>query len=596
MSMKNTIALRMLVLSTWMLTLIGSTVHAARDGGQAGVVPWSGYWWPHKSGGLIGPLSKYDKVTGQQAAGWEDANHVSVSPPPQDWFGHCHAWSASSVSEKEPRESRTVDQVGFGVGDLKGLLAACHAQDVANSYGSRYNAGDDEAARMDIAPDELWRLLQTYVKQKKIPLVLDLEAGEQVWNYPVYQYRVDFETSADGWAHATLQLVVAEDDVPEDYIGTKNAKHTYTFRVKMVDGAIDMGTGQWTGESVKDHPDFAWYPYVAVAENPYVDAEQVSRIVGYAVGGANSPPEDSDSAQPPELPAGPAEPTPTEPDVLAPTEAEEAVTEDPPIVDNVEEPVTPASQPPEEAGDSPTEAPPTQNLDQLLSPDELAALVVNKTSAFFLDVQIDRGDGGTYRPGERMQISIAMRDTQNKGIREGYVYLFDIDPAGDLQLIYPPPGISNRIEVDTVYRIPLVNKTSWLKAQGPGVHDLKAIVTSQPVQLTGFEEVPSSQRQQQQTVAVVSGGQAKPKPNQVKPRATQQVSGSPQTAERRGFVRRLTVHPQSRLRQQRRFRLFRKDLQGELAAPESVGPFAQDMCTYHVLPSAGGYGTETDSK
>ena len=32
----------------------------------------------------------------------------------------------------------------------------------------------------------LWRLLKLHVKEQGVPLILDVEAGAEVWNYPVY--------------------------------------------------------------------------------------------------------------------------------------------------------------------------------------------------------------------------------------------------------------------------------------------------------------------------------------------------------------------------------------------------------------------------
>jgi hypothetical protein len=553
--------------------------HAARDDGRASLRPWSGYWWPHKDGGLTGPLGKYDQVTGQRAAQWEDQNHVSTNPPPRAWFGHCHAWSAASVCEKEPEEPRQVEQVDFGVGDLKGLLTACHGQDVANSYGNRYDAGGSDAELADLGPDELWRLLQTYVRERKIPLILDLEAGEQVWNYPVYEYRVNYQVGDDGWCTGRLQLVVADNNVDPDFVGTEPALHKFTFRVKMEDGAIVMGSGQWTGDSVQDHPDFGWYPYVAVAENPYVDVQQVARIVGAAVGGSESPDEaetPADTTRPPDIEVPtPPEPTPVTPGVKPPP----GTPPEQPAPDSVpEEPATGTIPVQPEA---PIESAPAEDLEDLLSPDELAALVINKTSAFFLDVQVDRGDGGTYQPNDPINVSVVMRDTEKKGVQSGYLYLFDmvppsdLHPEGELHLVYPPPGTDNVIEVDKVYRVPADF------AVGQGQHDLKAIVTLRPVKLTGFAK----------TLVVKPVSSQSPGRSQViKPVPTTPSEPSKPRVIR--YVRRTwVVHPRCRFRLFRWFRIFRKGGPIMEPAPDKIGLFAQDMCSYRV---AGGGPDQVD--
>ena len=64
--------------------------------GRAKVLPWSGSWWPHRSGNMLKPLRKYDQLTGKQATGWEEKHHPSNQEVPR-WHGYCHAWAASSM-------------------------------------------------------------------------------------------------------------------------------------------------------------------------------------------------------------------------------------------------------------------------------------------------------------------------------------------------------------------------------------------------------------------------------------------------------------------------------------------------------------------
>jgi hypothetical protein len=291
----------------------------------------------------------------------------------------------------------------------------------------------------------------------------------------------------------------------------------------MADGGVLAGSGQWTGGSVEDHPDFGWYPYVAVAENPEIDVDEVSKIVGYAVGGDNPPPEDEQ-------------------------EDEEPSEEEPADEDT----------PPSEDAEDVEPAPPVQT-DELLSLDELLAVVVNKTSAFPLDIFVDKGDGGRYRPGEPIRVSW-------RSGRAGYLYLFDIDPEGNLTLVFPLQGQPNRIQEDALYDLPGKDDKSWFLALGPGQHDVKGIVTSRPVRITGFAELsppkPQLQQESQRGKKPIRGGG--------------QISRKP---------RKLVVYPTAA----RRFRgrlvqVFRKGGAVDETAPKKIGPFAQDMCSYFVLP------------
>ena len=65
----------------------------------ANLMPWSGYWWPIHEGRLLGPLAKYDRITGHRAAEWERGKNPPGPDVPR-WFGYCHAWSAALGSRK----------------------------------------------------------------------------------------------------------------------------------------------------------------------------------------------------------------------------------------------------------------------------------------------------------------------------------------------------------------------------------------------------------------------------------------------------------------------------------------------------------------
>jgi hypothetical protein len=130
---------------------------------------------------------------------------------------------------------------------------------------------------------------------------------------------------------ADMTLLMADDAVPPNYVGTKTRKQTYQFTFQMRDGNIVMGSGRWTGPSVKDHPDFAWYPTKAVAANPEVIYAKVQRLVT---------PAQTPSAPPAEPPA----PTPPKPSVKPP--AEPPVTPQPPVEPPAKPPVTPPAKPP----------------------------------------------------------------------------------------------------------------------------------------------------------------------------------------------------------------------------------------------------------
>lgn len=542
-----------LLTAVWLVPtlLCVGLAQAETDSGQASVTPWSGFWWQHRSGGLTGPLGKYDQVFGSQSAGWEQSNHVATASA--DWFGHCHAWSASAVSEKEPQQVVARGGVQFGVGDQKGLLAALHSSDVANSYGDRMADGEGSEDPQDMSPELLWKVLQSYIKQKGIPIVLDLDAGDQVWNHPVYQYRVDFQNAGDGWVNGVMQIVAADDNVYPDFIGTQPKLQQYTFRLRFVEGAIQVGSGQWTGASVNDHPDFAWYPYVAVAENPYIQADQVAQLVGYSVGGGNAPPEVDPNAPP---------------DVDGPNEP---VTPPPVDPDNPPPPVDPNPDRPQPDPNRPAPV----DVDDLLSADELVDLVANKTSHFDLDIFTDKGDGGKYAAGETIRISV-------KSGKEGYLYLFDVDPDGDIAMVFPRIGEPNFIRGGTLYDIPLEGFQPWFVAEEQGQHEIKGVVLDRPVQITGFVQVLPHQQTQRQT------GKVPPKEKPAPTTPAQKPGQAPvQRAQVVPPTQRMWIHPAGRQRVRTRVLRWRKAVDEQPAAPAKLGAFAQDSCLYFVMGPAG---------
>ena len=155
------------ILAVLGMFLLAAAAEAGVEEGAATVTPWSGYWWPKRKGELLGPLAKYDQLTGHTAAVWE-RRHSPPGPKQQDWEGYCHAWSAAAITEEEPKEAKTIENVSVGVADQKGWLTAAHTQDVANFAGHRYDGrpGDD---LQDIYPDVLWNTLKSYIGQRRPP-------------------------------------------------------------------------------------------------------------------------------------------------------------------------------------------------------------------------------------------------------------------------------------------------------------------------------------------------------------------------------------------------------------------------------------------
>ena len=453
---------------------------AQTEEGKARRVPWSGYWWPAKQGAMIsGPLAKYDAfVGGRQATGWERNKYAGQRIG--DWWGYCHAWSAACVTEAEPRSAIYATTAGgqrlsLGVGDQKGLLTIAHGQDPSNFYGTRYSGPSDNYA--DISPDVLWKYLKLYVKQQGIPLIVDVDAGTPVWNYPVYMYRVEYKPSGGGDNYAGMMtLWLADDAVPPDYLGTKVMKRTYRFTFKMRGGAVVAGSGQWAGTSVRDHPDFAWYPTRAQPENPHINYRPVLRMI-------NRSGRDGDTV--------PTLPTPTTnvnfiPDPDNPP-APPADPMNPPVGPNNPPPAPPVGPDGVVEVNSLVPPLPDEKVPQppaLLSPTELLTMIAhrqNKKSNFRFDVKVGSKDGlvnPIVAPGDRIFV-------QGAAQKPGYVYLFHIEPDGDFSLIYPVPGQNNVVNGGKAFTIGSDDAKAAFAAEGPaGTHRVLAFITTRPLKFS----------------------------------------------------------------------------------------------------------------
>lgn len=408
--------------------------------------PWSGSWFPLEDGGMQPHLKKYDAWLASEgkasaAAVWEFDE--KVNKPRDNWEGYCHAWAAASLAEKEPQLPVKRGNSEFGVGDQKCYLTALHAMDFADSFGTRF--GSQDAPKADLAPVEFWKLLNRYVQTAKVPLIVDVDCTEAVWNYPIFQYRVLYyknEQLGGHWYDAEMECVGADDSVPANHVGTRNKLWNYSFKFQIVNGSIVQDSGEWTYGSVDDHPDFAWYPTLAVGENPDIDADTVEKIVGYPVGNVAVVPEGSPA-------------------------------------DESAEPVA------EEVKPETVDPGPRVNTDNMFSATDMISFVLNKSSDFNVDVDTQAAFGGRYTSGKQVGISV-------RSLQAGYLYLFDVHvESGEVRLVFPHGSEDNAIKANELRRFGNENEQGssfLLEAVKSGNHDLKAIVTSSQLILTGFPE------------------------------------------------------------------------------------------------------------
>jgi len=460
---------RLALLTACFLTagLLGAPAPARAQSEEAAAdfTPWSGYWWPHKEGRIVGPLSKYDQANpGAHAAAWEQQHHPRSRA--EGWAGFCHAWSAACVLEKEPKGPISYKGLTLDVADQKAWLTVAHSADSADFYGQRNDANIPITSELyqDLKPDMLWRYLKLYVQQRGIPLIMDIEAGSPVWNYPVYGYRITWTPQGGaGQVQAHLTLWMADDAVQPGQVGTKVRKHDYDFTCRMSGGNVILGSGKWIGASVKDHPDFAWYPQQQRSENPEVKYEQVCQALKVAP--RTRPGRNKEPDAPVERPA-------PVPDVENPPHAPD------------EHPVVPMPPP------LTTQGAQEKLKASSLSASDLLVLIANKTSSFNF-FAFANGLQKILNVGDPLIIT-------GSSEKDGYLYLFLIhDQTGDAKMLFPLVDKDGKLQDNRVFGGKSFEFGSDKDKSGAkfacdvqGPQRIKALVTSRPLTITGLNQSP----------------------------------------------------------------------------------------------------------
>jgi hypothetical protein len=195
--------------------------------GQPQFVPWAGDFFPYSSDGIAkrwqgkSPTEQYDLFhrLEKRTTNWEKKNHScrelsgSMKESCEGWWGHCNAWAAAAITEKEPRTSRTVQGVNFRVGDLKAYLTELWMESDAGFLGNtqkdektgkwvedrrsdlarRRISGSTKTyydAFWDVTPREFFLSFTNTIGIMKQSVVIDRFTGDEVWNQPIAGYRI----------------------------------------------------------------------------------------------------------------------------------------------------------------------------------------------------------------------------------------------------------------------------------------------------------------------------------------------------------------------------------------------------------------------
>ena len=253
--------------------LLPAGVSADTDAAEADIIPWSGWWWPSRFGGLAtgvdynghpAPLEKYDLLTtgGYPAEATQYYLDTEFNPDALSWNGLCQAYASAAVSEPIAFYPSSYENIIFKVGDKKGLITACHEYD-QRQYGNPEDPADFH----------YWLL--NYIKDQGRAFYAELDPSEEVWNFPVYGYQME-STRNGSLMEVACTIWYASDFVDPDYQGTEALSKTYTYTL-VLSGDEIVG-GEWTGNSVYDRPQQIVMPLGLGTYNPYLDYALVRDI------------------------------------------------------------------------------------------------------------------------------------------------------------------------------------------------------------------------------------------------------------------------------------------------------------------------------
>jgi len=283
-------------------------------------VPWSDTYWPSSDGStanrwqtgastyslyteaevaklsdseinLMSPTEKYELymgwTSGDRAWPLTKRERKVTAGNVESWEGKCHAWTPASLAYDEPNAVTVTSPVNgkritFYSSDVKALLILGY--DLVLSYpgykriGERNNGGlptgsGSQTSANDVNAGSFHIVLANQIQPEKLGFVIDVDAGTQVWNQPVFGYRTKvisrekvttrLPTSPDA-----VELVTVSTQI--DWVGelepskephgierTLKNVSTYSYRLELnKDGEI-VG-GEWLQSGARSRPDFVW--------------------------------------------------------------------------------------------------------------------------------------------------------------------------------------------------------------------------------------------------------------------------------------------------------------------------------------------------
>ncbi len=239
----------------------------------------------------------------------------------ETWWGLCHAWAPAAILEPEPLKPVTFNGITFEVSDIKALLITLYDNTYAYMLGGRCNAKEverDENGRLkadecrDTNAGAFHVVVTNMLGVYKRSFVEDRVGDYEVWNQPVYSYRVTelkevtlkealellgldpslekypYNEDATAFYEVRMELKYVTESwastepftpVIDRYLRTDN----YHYLLEVDENGKIVG-GEWLGSSKQQHPDFLWLPTRRSpwGVNPHVSYEKVKMLLEMA--------------------------------------------------------------------------------------------------------------------------------------------------------------------------------------------------------------------------------------------------------------------------------------------------------------------------
>jgi hypothetical protein len=249
---------------------------------QAKKKTWYCHWFPmqetKKGGDPInnlyaegGPLAKLDMVTGGNARQYEFENNRKAMNAGNEysWWGHCNNSAEAACILREPkydvvRNGINGENVIFTPLDVQGLVVKVTPSliEKVDFKGERYN-GQPSDDPNDPAPEVFLDTMKNWAKDD-LPFVVDLDNGQQVWNFPYDKVKIsESATPPSDFVASGLPRDGSVKYYHMELSGTgyDKKRRVYACYIQR-DSAGNVQTSGWIKTSnTHDSPDFLWRPH-----------------------------------------------------------------------------------------------------------------------------------------------------------------------------------------------------------------------------------------------------------------------------------------------------------------------------------------------